>query len=106
MDDRARLPTIGPLIWYQNPRAAIAWGGRTTQSVHVQLREGLDAHCERARAAGASIAREPATQPYGDRVYTCTDLEDHSWSFGQTMKVLSNAEVAEATGHRITGQEA
>jgi uncharacterized glyoxalase superfamily protein PhnB len=23
--DRARLPTIGPLLWYRDPRAAIAW---------------------------------------------------------------------------------
>jgi uncharacterized glyoxalase superfamily protein PhnB len=25
MADRARLPTIGPLLWYRDPRAAIAW---------------------------------------------------------------------------------
>jgi uncharacterized glyoxalase superfamily protein PhnB len=23
--ERARLPTIGPLLWYRDPRAAIAW---------------------------------------------------------------------------------
>ena len=62
----------------------------------------IDAHCEVARAAGARIEREPATMPYGDRVYTCLDLEDHPWSFGQTMVVLSNDEVAKATGHDIT----
>lgn len=153
MGERADLPTIGPLLWYQDPHAAMgwlerafgferrlvvddgkggvihselmlgdgyimvvgppsgsavspaAWGGRHTQSVHVQLKDGLDAHCERARAAGAKIDREPATQPYGDRVYTCTDLEDHPWSFGQTVKVMSNAEMAEATGRKIEGKE-
>jgi uncharacterized glyoxalase superfamily protein PhnB len=78
-----------------------AFGGRATQSVHVQLREGLDAHCDRARAAGAGIEREPETQPYGDRVYTCRDLEDHPWSFGQTVQNLSLAEMAKATGHTI-----
>jgi uncharacterized glyoxalase superfamily protein PhnB len=78
-----------------------AFGGRATQSVHVQLKDGLDAHCERARAAGAKIGREPATQPYGDRVYTCTDLEDHPWSFGQTETAMTTAEMAQATGHRI-----
>jgi uncharacterized glyoxalase superfamily protein PhnB len=78
-----------------------AFGGRVTQSVHVQLKAGLDAHCARARATGAQIEREPATQPYGDRVYTCLDLEDHPWSFGQTVTVLSAAEVAKATGRRI-----
>jgi len=154
MSERGSLPTIGPLLWYRDPKAAIAWleaafgfecrlvvegadggvihseltlgdgyimvvgppsgkavspasfGGRATQSVHVQLRDGLDAHCARARAAGARIDREPATQPYGDRVYTCVDLEDHPWSFGQTVKAMSAAERADATGHRIHEKDA
>jgi uncharacterized glyoxalase superfamily protein PhnB len=76
-------------------------GGRRTGSVHVQLAEGIDAHCERARAAGAIIEREPADQPYGDRVYTCLDPEGHSWSFGQTQAVLSAAEMAKASGREI-----
>ncbi|HEX4096019.1 MAG TPA: VOC family protein, partial [Caulobacteraceae bacterium] len=59
--------------------------GRLTGHVHVNLQSGIDALCERARAAGASIQREPADQPYGDRVFTCVDLEGHSWSFGQTI---------------------
>jgi uncharacterized glyoxalase superfamily protein PhnB len=25
MDDRSQLPTIGPVLWYRDPRAAIAW---------------------------------------------------------------------------------
>ncbi len=76
-------------------------GGCRTASVHVQLREGIDAHCERARDAGAQIDREPADQPYGDRVYTCRDPEGHSWSFGQTLVVMSPAEMADATGRNI-----
>ena len=60
-------------------------GGRQTGHVHVQLQGGLDSLCEQARAAGASIQREPADQPYGDRVFTCLDPEGHSWSFGQTI---------------------
>lgn len=31
--------------------------------------EDVDAHCERARAAGAEIADEPEDQPYGERRY-------------------------------------
>jgi uncharacterized glyoxalase superfamily protein PhnB len=77
------------------------FGGRSSQSTHVQLADGLDAHCERARAAGARIGREPATQPYGDRVYTCLDLEDHPWSFGQTMTAMTPEEMAAATGRSI-----
>jgi uncharacterized glyoxalase superfamily protein PhnB len=79
----------------------MAFGGRNTQSTHVQLTEGIDAHCERARAAGARIGREPATQAYGDRVYTCLDLEDHSWSFGQTVAVMTSEQMAKATGKVI-----
>ncbi|HEY5412550.1 MAG TPA: VOC family protein [Caulobacteraceae bacterium] len=60
--------------------------GRQTGHVHVQLSDGIDALCERARATGARIQREPADQPYGDRVFTCLDPEGHSWSFGQTMQ--------------------
>ena len=77
-------------------------GGRASQSIHVQLSDGLDAHCTRARAAGARIGREPETQPYGDRVYTCLDLEDHPWSFGQTLIAMTPTEMAAATGHAIT----
>jgi uncharacterized glyoxalase superfamily protein PhnB len=141
-------PAIQPLLWYDDPNAALAWlekafgfetrlvvddgkggvihseawfddglimvvgppsgaafspakSGLHTASVHIQLKDGIDAHCERARAAGARIQREPATQAYGDRVYTCLDLEGHPWSFGQTVKAMSVAEMAEATGREI-----
>jgi uncharacterized glyoxalase superfamily protein PhnB len=77
-------------------------GGKRTGSVHVQLKGGIDALCERARAAGAKIEREPADQAYGDRVFTCLDPEGHSWSFGQEIKAMSAAEQAEATGRKIT----
>ena len=65
-------------------------GGRQTGHVHVQLQEGLDVICERARAAGARIEREPADQPYGDRVFTCLDPEGHSWSFGQVVQTTAH----------------
>lgn len=79
-----------------------AFGGRSSQSTHVQLWDGLDAHCETARAAGARIQREPATMPYGDRVYTCLDPEDHPWSFGMTVQAMTPEEMAKATGKTIT----
>ena len=72
--------------------------GRQTGHVHVQLPGGIDALCEQARAAGARIEREPADQPYGDRVFTCLDPEGHSWSFGQTVQVLTPGEIERATG--------
>ncbi|HEY3069579.1 MAG TPA: VOC family protein [Gaiellaceae bacterium] len=42
----------------------------------------VDAHCERARAAGATILREPTDEPYG-RLYNASDLEGHRWMFMQ-----------------------
>jgi uncharacterized glyoxalase superfamily protein PhnB len=93
------LMVVGP------PRPGVAspldQGGVTSASVHVQVADGIDALCERARNAGAQIHREPEDQPYGDRVFTCVDLEGHPWSFGQTQVTLSTAEVAAATGHEI-----
>ena len=78
------------------------FGGRSSQSTHVQLQAGLDAHYERARAAGARIEREPTTMAYGDRVYTCLDPEDHPWSFGMTVAALTPEQMAQATGKTIT----
>ncbi|HEX3408452.1 MAG TPA: VOC family protein, partial [Caulobacteraceae bacterium] len=76
--------------------------GKRTGSVHVQVPDGIDALCEQARGAGAKIEREPADQPYGDRVFTCLDPEGHSWSFGQTIELMSAGEQAAATGRKIT----
>jgi PhnB protein len=44
--------------------------------------EDADAHCERARAAGATILREPKTEPPG-RLYSAADPEGHRWMFLQ-----------------------
>lgn len=42
--------------------------------------DDLDAHFERARAAGATIATEPADQ-HGMRAYRAVDQEGHRWMF-------------------------
>jgi uncharacterized glyoxalase superfamily protein PhnB len=77
--------------------------GRNSQTVHVQLKEGIDAHCARARAAGAVITREPEDQFYGDRVYAARDPEGHVWSFGQTVRIVSREEAEQAGGVKIEG---
>lgn len=51
------------------------------QGIYVYL-EDVDAHCDRARAAGAEIIRGPEETDYGSREYTARDLEGHLWSFG------------------------
>ena len=76
-------------------------GGVNTQSVHVQLEDGIDTHYERARAAGAKIQRELADQFYGDRTYSAEDPEGHIWSFGQTFKVMTNEEMGQEGGMTV-----
>jgi uncharacterized glyoxalase superfamily protein PhnB len=73
-------------------------GGKNTQMIHIQLKDGLDAHCERARAAGASIEQEPSTQFYGDRTYRAKDFGGHIWNFAQTVQVMKPEEWDKASG--------
>ena len=44
--------------------------------------EDVDAHYERARAAGAEIVRELEDMDYGSREYSARDPEGYVWSFG------------------------
>jgi uncharacterized glyoxalase superfamily protein PhnB len=78
-------------------------GGKNTQSIHVLILDGIDAHCERARAAGAVIVREPEDQFYGDRVYMAQDFEGRVWSFGQPVRQVMREEAEAASGLTIEG---
>ena len=84
--------------WSERHRSAKSMGGINTQTVHVQLDQDLDAHCERARAAGAVILQEPETQFYGDRTYRAIDPEGHIWTFGQTVEEVPPAEWEKSMG--------
>jgi uncharacterized glyoxalase superfamily protein PhnB len=44
--------------------------------------EDADAHCERARAAGAEIVFDVHDTDYGSREYTARDPEGNVWTFG------------------------
>lgn len=89
--------------WSVDHKSPKSLGGKTTQTVHVQLARGedIDAHCERARKAGAEIAQEPATQFYGDRTYRARDPEGHIWTFGVTVEEKTPEQWAEAAGGGI-----
>ncbi len=78
-------------------------GGKNTQMVHIQLKEGIDAHCAQAREAGAEILQEPTDQFYGDRTYRARDPEGHVWNFGQTVRKVTREEAEQATGLKIEG---
>src|SRR5262245_16718052 len=84
--------------WNENTKSPASLGHKCTQTVHVHMSEDIDAHCERARKAGAEILQEPDTQFYGDRTYRARDLEGHMWTFGQTVQVMSSDEWDKAGG--------
>ena len=57
---------------YRNPKKL----GAATQNIYVYV-DDVDAHYEHAKRAGATIAREPEDQFYGDRNYLVHDPEGH-----------------------------
>lgn len=72
--------------WCLSPRTA----GGCTQAVCLQV-DDVDAHCERARAAGAVIDAEPADHDHGpeywtDRTYGAVDPEGHHWWFSMRVR--------------------
>lgn len=92
------------LTWEGHPPrlSPLSAGGGNTQTIHIQLQGDIDAHCERARAAGANIVQEPETQFYGDRTYRAVDPEGHMWTVAQTLKVVSPEEWDAASGLKTT----
>ncbi|MCY1225387.1 hypothetical protein D9M68_96950 [compost metagenome] len=89
--------------WADFTASPASIGGKNTQTLHVHLQEGLDQHCEHARAAGAVILREPQDEFYGDRTYTARDTEGHVWTFGQTVRKVTREEAEQASGLKIDG---
>jgi uncharacterized glyoxalase superfamily protein PhnB len=71
--------------------------GTTTVVVHVYV-DDVDAHYERAKAAGAEITQEPADQEYGDRRYTARDVEGHQWFFATRVRDVSPSEWGATVG--------
>ena len=72
------------------PTSPRSVGGANTQSVMLFV-DDVDAHCARARAAGARIFEEPAVHDYGadywaDRSYGAVDPEGHHWWFTQRLR--------------------
>ena len=58
--------------------------------------DDLDAHYERAAAAGAQIVQGPTEQFYGDRTYRALDPEGVGWDFHQHIRDVSPEEMAAA----------
>ena len=88
--------------WAEWARSPASVGGVNTQSVHVQVDRDIDAHCARARDAGAVIVAEPANQFYGDRTYRAVDPEGHAWTFAMHVRDVTRAEAEAAIGQPIS----
>lgn len=64
--------------------------GGNTQGLMLYV-DDVDAHCARARAAGARIVAEPEVHDYGDdywadKSYGCIDPEGHLWWVSQRVR--------------------
>ena len=89
--------------WSDEYKSPASIDGKVTQALHIKLDAGIDAHCERVRAAGFEILAEPADQFYGDRTYRARDPEGHIWTVSQSVRYVSREEAEAASGLKITG---
>jgi uncharacterized glyoxalase superfamily protein PhnB len=80
-----------PSPQYRNPKRL----GQITQHLYVYV-DGIDAHFERAKKAGAKIVEEPKDQFYGDRRYGAEDPEGHCWFFAEHVRDVSAEEMKAA----------
>ena len=87
--------------WTAQHKSPASIDGFNTQTVHIHLDGDIDAHCERARAAGAEILMEPADQFYGDRTYRCRDPEGHFWTVGAPVRTVSQDEAEAESGLKV-----
>lgn len=81
------VSSLGRHPWGTSPKAQ---GGLNTQSLFLYVPD-VDAHCARARAAGAGVVKDPVDTDYGaewwaDRGYGATDLEGHYWWFATRIR--------------------
>lgn len=91
--------------WSDDHKSPASIGRKCTQTVHVAMEDGIDAHCEQARAAGAEIIAEPDDQFYGDRTYRARDPEGHIWTFSQPVRRVSRVEAEAASGLTIDARD-
>ena len=65
--------------------------GTASQYITVHV-DDIDAHYQRALAAGARIASGLRDHFWGDRTYEALDLEGHRWRFHQRMREVPQSE--------------
>jgi len=104
MSDRVKLPAIGPLLWYRDPRAAIAWlekaFGFETRLLVEDDRGGV-VHSELGIGNGRVGVVGPGEAPAGSPA-------THGGRYTQAVHVQMNAGIdehyarAQAAGARVT----
>jgi PhnB protein len=76
--------------------------GGTPVALHIDVAD-VDTVCARAAAAGATIDREPADQPYGSRACQFRDPWGHRWMVQTTIADPTTAEIdAAMDGFTVT----
>jgi PhnB protein len=76
--------------------------GGTTVTLTLYV-EDVDAAVERAVAAGATLARPPHDEFYGERVAQVRDPSGHRWSLQTRLEEVSNEEIARRFEKLIAG---
>jgi uncharacterized glyoxalase superfamily protein PhnB len=76
--------------WGVDMKSPRSLSGANTQGMMIYV-DDVDAHCARARTAGATIVDEPTVHDYGaeywsDRSYGAVDPEGHMWWFTQRLR--------------------
>ena len=66
-------------------------GDTVSQYAHVAV-DDVEQHFARAKAAGATILKEPEDMPFGVRQYTAKDIGGHWWTFSQNIKDVDPSE--------------
>ena len=79
---------LGALETGQQVPAELGYG---TQSLTVFLAD-VDAHYDKAKAAGAVIVEAPHETAYGERQYGARDLDGHHWLFTSHARDVSPTE--------------
>lgn len=81
--------TVIPGLRYHDAAKAVEWlceafgfeAGLMVEESGVIVAD-VEAHAERARAAGTEILNGPSEQDYGGSNHTCRDFEGNIWNFG------------------------
>jgi uncharacterized glyoxalase superfamily protein PhnB len=74
----------GALVITEQSGGAPSLAYEQTQRVLIRVLD-IDAHCRRAKAAGARILSEPHDLPFGERQYNAEDFAGRRWTFSQTI---------------------